>query len=479
MTRRLCSECIGDAYLRGEVDHIGARGQCDYCGQLGSTISIDEACNFVQDAFERHYQRTPTQPSTDDWIYLKHSDRDWERDGDPANWAIVAAAEIDEKPANDIRRVLYDRYYDFELEKMGEEMPFAEEAHYAELQPDDIEFQMSWRFFEDSLKTEARFFNTTTEATLRQVFEGIADLRRPDGNPVIVESGPDTALATLYRARMFQDAGSLQDALKRPDIHIGPPPPVLAKPGRMNAHGIAVFYGATDPEVAISEVRPPVGSRVIVGEFVLLRRVRLLDVEALRSGFISGSVFDSAFIRQLERTKFLGRLADRISRPVMPNDEPLEYLVTQVVAEFLASNSTLDLDGILYASVQAGSQGKNVMLFHSASSVARMELGENVEIDVSTGFFPSGEEEPFYYVRETAPPQTPPPDPSERVVEHGPSIARMPSRSFELQDAYDARLSTLRLNLASLQVHHVKTARFDSVGHTVHRSRTENGRTST
>ena len=146
---------------------------------------------------------------------------------------------------------------------------------------------MSWPYFEHGLKTEARFFNTTTEATLRQVFEGIADLRRPDGNPVIVEAGPDTPLDTLYRARTFQDVESLKDALKRPDIHVGPPPAVLAKPGRMNAHGIAVFYGATDAEVAICEVRPPVGSRVIVGEFVLLRPIQLLDVGALRSSFLS------------------------------------------------------------------------------------------------------------------------------------------------------------------------------------------------
>jgi hypothetical protein len=40
--------------------------------------------------------------------------------------------------------------------------------------------------------------------------------------------------------------------MKRPDEEIGPPPPSLAVAGRMNAAGIAVFYGATDPSVALS-----------------------------------------------------------------------------------------------------------------------------------------------------------------------------------------------------------------------------------
>ena len=118
-TCRLCSECIGEAYLSGEVDRIGVRDKCDYCGQQGTTITIDEVCNFVQDAFEKHYQRTRAGQSIDDWIYLKHSDRGYEREGDPADWAIAAAAEIEEEPANDVRRVLYDRHYDFELAQMA------------------------------------------------------------------------------------------------------------------------------------------------------------------------------------------------------------------------------------------------------------------------------------------------------------------------------------------------------------------------
>jgi len=65
-----------------------------------------------------------------------------------------------------------------------------------------------------------------------------------------------------------------------------------------------VFYGATDPDVALAEIRPPVGSRVVVGKFGLQRPLRLLDVAALESVFVKGSIFDGGYIRRLEQAKF-------------------------------------------------------------------------------------------------------------------------------------------------------------------------------
>lgn len=40
---------------------------------------------------------------------------------------------------------------------LGEETPFAEEAHYEEIMPGDDEWQDGWRLFERTIKSEARF----------------------------------------------------------------------------------------------------------------------------------------------------------------------------------------------------------------------------------------------------------------------------------------------------------------------------------
>jgi RES domain len=150
------------------------------------------------------------------------------------------------------------------------------------------------------------------------------------------------------------------------------------------ARGISVFYGALAPNVALAEIRPPVGSRVMVGKFDVVRPLKILDVEALRSVLVKGSIFESDHIRRLERAKFLGRLSERITRPVMPNDEPSDYLITQAIADYLASQ--VGLDGILYPSAQVtgAKKNKNIVLFHSSSRVEPLELPPDTELSART-----------------------------------------------------------------------------------------------
>jgi hypothetical protein len=222
-----------------------------------------------------------------------------------------------------------------------------------------------------------------------------------NGRPVIVSAGPGTKMPELYRARVFQSGDRLEEALAYPDRHLGPPPPAAAIAGRMNARGISVFYGATDPMVALAEVRPPVGSSVVVARFEVFRPLKLLDLIAMRDVAAHGSVFDAGFKRRREHSVFLGNLSDRIVRPVMPDDEPFEYLATQAIADFLATENAPALDGIIYPSVQAASnEARNVVLFHKAAIVEPMDLPENLEISVSSGHWSAEGWEADYSVLE-------------------------------------------------------------------------------
>ena len=79
---------------------------------------------------------------------------------------------------------------------------------------------------------------------------------------------------------------------------MGAPDSKIAKSGRMNAHGISVFYGATLPGTCIAEIRPPVGSQVVLGRFEIIREVRLLNFDHLTKVFVTGSLFDPEFAAQ-------------------------------------------------------------------------------------------------------------------------------------------------------------------------------------
>src|SRR5690606_14138198 len=139
--------------------------------------------------------------------------------------------------------------------RMGEECPFDEDTYYAEKDPDDIELREDWRYFEHSLKTEARYFSAAAEATLETVFARVHDHKSENGAGIVVEAGPGRNLTAIHRARVFHSIETLEESLKNPDKTLGPPPPALATAGRMNARGISVFYGATDPKIALAETR--------------------------------------------------------------------------------------------------------------------------------------------------------------------------------------------------------------------------------
>jgi hypothetical protein len=113
------------------------------------------------------------------------------------------------------------------------------------------------------------------------------------------------------------------------------------------SYGISTFYGAVNREIALAEVRPFVGSRVVTARFDLIRSISLLDLEALSEVTASGSLFDKNHRYNTAKANFLRSLSERMTQPVMPDSEIFEYLPTQVIAEYLASEVRPELHGIL------------------------------------------------------------------------------------------------------------------------------------
>jgi len=109
----------------------------------------------------------------------------------------------------------------------------------------------------------------------------------------------------------------------------------------MNARGISEFNDANDSRVAIAGVRPPIGSQVMVGCFEITRPLRLLDLNALSDVTTVGSIFDSHFSKRLEHAMFMRSQSRRITGPVIPDEEALDYLPMQAIADFLAKAEVL------------------------------------------------------------------------------------------------------------------------------------------
>lgn len=385
-TKMLCHRCVGEPYLSAIVASDGQEADCDYCGTSAQASDLKAICDLVDEAFQRHFTRSRMEMNGYEWAMHKDSESsfEFEPDGEQTVYAIMNAADVSETIADDIQEFLQDRYSDIDSAQIGETTEYDSDIYYEEALPDGREWQETWQSFERSLKTEARFFSSRALDVLNSVFKGIDVMTTKQGGGLLAEGGPGTSYEYLYRARAFQSEGKLRSALLRPDKELGPPPSAFAASGRMNAKGIAVFYGASDPETAVAEVRPPVGCEVAIGRFQLVRPLQLLDLTALGGVTATGSIFDPEYASTLSRIMFLRSLSRRMARPVMPDDQDSDYLPTQAVADFLATGTVTELDGIIFPSVQVAGGKQNVVLFHKASLVDKIVIPDGAETDVDT-----------------------------------------------------------------------------------------------
>lgn len=371
MRHFICNECITESYLENLILIKGEELECSFCELKAKTICLKELAEHIHTVFEKFYDLTPDQPDSYELAMKRdrESEYEWERQGEFVEDIICSLIQVDSEVAVEIKNILASKYYDFELAKMGEESPYEDTAMYESKHLDGELFRLKWTKFENKLKDSSRFFGHFD--FLNELFKDLNQFSKENQEDLIIEVGPSKSIKSICRARIIHPDEKMATALANPEIELGPPPLKFRRAGRMNAHGIAVFYGALAKETAIAELRPPVGAQVLIGNFNILKPLRLLSINSLKSIPITGSVFDPKYYEKLELFNFFNQLSDHLSRPVMPDDEPLDYLVTQVISDFLATNDELNIDGILYPSTYTGGEGKNIVLFSESAIVER------------------------------------------------------------------------------------------------------------
>ena len=448
----ICPACVGETYLKAEIAQLDGRAACSYCGITSTVIALGELAHWIELALDHHFQRTPLEPTGVEAALHRSKDipYDWERPGEPVATVIEEIAEIREDLAEHIRQVLEVRNFNFDDEAACIENPFDIEAHYEVQRIDDWLYQSIWDLFNSSIKTENRHFNRRAEGVLHSIFDGLCEHTTEGSDPVIIEVGPGQPIQHLFRARVFQSDEPLKASLCRPEKRMAAPPFDLATEGRMNARGISVFYGATDPRVAIAEVRPPVGSRVVVARFEITRPLRLLDFQRLGNVSVTGSYFDGAYRDRLERAKFLESLSSQIAMPVMPETETVDYLVTQAIADYLSASDELEIGGVIFPSTQLDTVGSNVALFSKSSRVETVQMNSEAEVSVQLRDWEDDELRPTYRVFQTIPATSEESDHDDSSFSGTSAQTMPPSRHDQ-----DSRTPSLRLDVETMTVHHV------------------------
>ena len=162
---------------------------------------------------------------------------------------------------------------------------------------------------------------------------------------------------------MINSQKEKKDILKFPEVELGKAPKEVVKNNRFSPIGISYGYFSFDEKTSIYEVRAEFNKEVAIGIFELKEELSLVDFRKKYS--LSSELYEKKDMNPFDEQNFNILLTDiygfitDISKPINENDTLLEYVPTQIMAEYIWS---LGYDGFIFDSSQ-NKGGENLVLF--------------------------------------------------------------------------------------------------------------------
>ncbi len=146
----------------------------------------------------------------------------------------------------------------------------------------------------------------------------------------------------LYRSRLIKDKRKIKD--KSPYYGFDEkeslmPPVEVTLAQRANYQCIPHLYCASKPYVTLLELQPSNGDLINLAELKVNQDIKLLDLTFIDSTF--GKI-------KLSKINLLASLSLRFSEPTSSKDNPIEYIPTQFIADYVKKMKLYD--GIAYRS---------------------------------------------------------------------------------------------------------------------------------
>jgi len=330
---KCCATCFGDRGLRKEIIPLRSKelGTCPRCGTPFERL-VDP--HYLTDYFELLVGIY--SPSENGKPLVK-----WLRE----DWALFSHPKFDDAQANNLLAEILingpNVYGNFEPSELS--------------RTDRLD---RWEKLRDELMYENRFFPKAEIDRAR--FEALL-------SRLILDQ--DEILSTWYRARI--QGGDTPFAIKE----MGEPPKRLATHGRANPAGIPYLYLSSNPETAVAEIRPHTGELACVADFAIAHDLKIVDLRNPRkqiSPFLLSDEREIALLRG--DIKFLERLGNELTRPVLPQSAAIDYIPSQYLCEFIKK---CGYHGVIYRS--SVSDGMNLALFDPA----RAKAGKVKQYEVS------------------------------------------------------------------------------------------------
>lgn len=359
-SKNICSNHIGDEYIKNEILEKGIKGKCDYCNKTRSkVVKLSEVLKLIivgieyltEDPAESRYLDKDTKYGFDGNIF---SFDEGLLEDIVKRLGIINTNEL----LNDIDRHLNNPHllYCYK-DEFGSEGNFLKD---------------NWERFKFIVKHKARFVFHDNSFSGDYYYKDplyilgkIQELIKE--NSMIVEIPKNT---TLYRCRQHSkknDIGGAKDLVSSPFEY-------AKNNGRMNPAGIPMFYCSEDKKLTIQEVVNNSDKNnpfYTIGKFNNKSSLKVVDLTRIPN---LPSVFDEKNNKYIESILFLKSFVEDAIKPINEKDSIIEYIPTQVVTEYIRYNKELNVQGLIYPSSKNRDKNNIVLFFNNDECIKELNL---------------------------------------------------------------------------------------------------------
>ncbi|WP_010188607.1 RES domain-containing protein [Sphingomonas sp. PAMC 26605] len=366
-----CPLCFSNKGLKRRLEEVRKEydeGKCDRHPRRKG-IPIEAVAAIVDEVFRNNYEFGEADP-----IFSNDPEEPevwFERKGDRLIDVVehlTGAEDEDIALAVTNQLIADDSYWPSD----GEEPFYDDEFRYERTQHGDGGNERLWQRFCTAVVHERRFFNDDARDALRAIFKDIHLQRDTARVSPVYLIDPANTPTIIFRARIVSEE-ELRKIVADPVARMGAAPQRIGHANRMNPSGVTAFYGSFDLPTCLSELRPKVGDLVVAAQFTIRRPLCVLDTTRFIKPPQELNLFAQDHIRRLSQWRFMQTFMATIARPISPDDEHLDYVPTQAVAEYLNSEHLVwmgkekrHIDAIIYTSAQRPA-GKNIVFLGHAA----------------------------------------------------------------------------------------------------------------
>ena len=191
---------------------------------------------------------------------------------------------------------------------------------------------ISWTEFKEHTKHKARYFDH--EKSTFKLSQKLKPFRK-----LYKSLEKKLENQNIFRARLINSQKEKKDILKFPEVELGKAPKEVVKNNRFSPIGISYGYFSFDKKTSIYEVRAEFNKEVAIGIFELKEELSLVDFRKKYS--LSSELYEKKDMNPFDEQNFNILLTDiygfitDISKPINENDTLLEYVPTQIMAEYI------------------------------------------------------------------------------------------------------------------------------------------------